>query len=82
MRKYIEKNQLEHGLYYEGHCRNAGIARWDANRNKFFYWRQKFGEGFFEEINHCQDDNGYDLFYPQKINHLPMRYIPLDDDKI
>ena len=63
----VQKKDLVDGAYYQGHCRNAEVARWFAGQNRFTYWRTKFGYIFLEDINHPADDNGYDLFYPAKI---------------
>lgn len=73
----ITKQQLEHGAYYAGHCRNATEARWDANRQLFFYWRYKFGQTFKEEICHPEDEQRYDVFIPEHklIDHT--KEIPL-----
>lgn len=62
---FITKEHLQDGAYYIGKCRNASIARWDAKENKFYYWRQKFSFLFIESINHPEDDDGFDLFYPK-----------------
>ena len=76
----VEKKDLVHGEYYFGDCRNADTARWDANRNKFYYWRNKFGQRFVEDINHFEDDNGFDLFYPEHVVDYGVNKIPLRDD--
>jgi len=62
----IPKNKLIDGKEYIGNCRNASKATWDAKRNVFVYMRNKFGSVFPEDINHFEDDNGYDLFVPIK----------------
>lgn len=64
LEKFIAKKDLKHGAYYKGHCRNARVAMWDQPNNVFWYMRKKFGQTFSEEINHPEDDHGYDLFYP------------------
>lgn len=64
MREIIPKKDLVDGEWYEGHCRNASIAKWNAEKNKFFYVRTKFDWRFWEDINHPEDDNGFDLFRP------------------
>lgn len=58
----IPKNKLEINRYYLGHCRNASVAMWDGN--VFWYMRTKFAHIFAEDINHFEDDNGFDLFVP------------------
>lgn len=60
----IKKSELKAGAYYIGECRNASIARW--NGKVFHYLRSKFGNVFAEEINHPEDDNGFDLFIPME----------------
>lgn len=70
----LSKQHLVDGRYYYGHCRNARVARWDANgkprgvedgpTGRFVHIRHKFGDSFPESINHPEDDNGYDFFIP------------------
>jgi hypothetical protein len=60
----IPKDKLVIGKTYIGHCRNADEAVWLGD--KFEYNRTKFGCTFKEEINHFEDDDGYDLFVPLK----------------
>ena len=61
----IPKAQLEVGKTYIGSCRNAREAIWKGDH--FTYKRYKFGCTFDEDINHFEDDNGYDLFVPIKL---------------
>ena len=61
----IPKNELVVGDTYSGICRNADEAVW--NGKKFTYDRYKFGSCFKEDINHFEDDDGYDVFVPMKI---------------
>lgn len=61
----IPLNQLEIGKTYIGSCRNASEAVWQGE--KFIYQRHKFGFTFPEEINHFQNDNGFDVFVSIKI---------------
>lgn len=58
----IPKKELIVGRTYYGDCRNAGKAVW--NGDNFTYTRYKFGTTYDEDINHFEDDNGYDLFIP------------------
>lgn len=51
----IKKCDLKHGAYYEGRCRNASIARWDAENGYFIHWRTKFNDTFLEAIPHYDD---------------------------
>lgn len=67
--KWVEKNfipipkaKLITGHEYQGICRNANKAIW--NGLVFVYERHKFGSSYLEEINHYEDDDGYDLFVP------------------
>lgn len=62
----IPKKDLIDGQTYFGKCRNARTAIWNKERNCFVYKRNKFGYVFDEDINHFEDDNGYDLFVPIK----------------
>lgn len=61
----IPKKDLIVGKTYLGDCRNASEATW--NGKVFVYKRRKFNWEYDEEINHFEDDNGYDLFVPLKI---------------
>ena len=60
----IPKSELVVGQEYPGYCRNACKAVW--NGKVFHYMRKKFGGEFLEEINHYEDDDGYDVFVPVK----------------
>lgn len=62
----LPKSELEDHAYYIGSCRNAMVARWNNELDKFTYMRNKFDNIFPENINHPQDDNGFDLFTPLK----------------
>jgi hypothetical protein len=72
----LPKAALIPGHYYTGRCRNARIARWDGEQ--FWYWRVKFGDRFTEPINHPEDDNGFDLFLPERYAFGPEEGIPLE----
>ena len=61
----IPKENLIVGHTYLGDCRNASKAVWKEN-GRFEYMRTKFGWTYPEEINHFQDDDGYDVFTPIK----------------
>ena len=73
----IAKKDLIHGQYYKGHCRNAEVARWNENDNKFYHWRFKFGHTFLEEIKHPDDEKYYDVFVPEKVLEVIEKEIPL-----
>ncbi len=74
----IAKSELEHGAYYAGRCRNASVARWDADKQKFLHWRTKFNETFLEEICHPEDDTMFDVFVVESKIDSPVKEIPLD----
>lgn len=61
----IPKEELIVGETYIGSCRNASEAVW--NGENFTYMRTKFGTTYTENINHFQDDDGYDVFVPIKV---------------
>ena len=73
----IAKAELEHGAYYTGRCRNASLARWDANKQCFVHWRTKFGSRFTEEIKHPEDDQDFDVFVVEEKTENPEQEIPL-----
>jgi hypothetical protein len=58
----IAKADLVHGEYYRGRCRNAQIARWNAERERFVHWRTKWGQTYTEEICHPEDEQHFDVF--------------------
>lgn len=61
----IPKKDLVVGQTYMGECRNASEAKWIGEC--FVYDRYKWGHTFPENINHYEDDDGYDVFVPIKI---------------
>ena len=61
----IPKDKLIVDQEYMGNCRNTCKATWKGEY--FIYLRYKFGEEFYEKINHYEDDNGYDVFVPIEI---------------
>lgn len=63
----IKKEDLINGKKYFGTCRNASEAIWNSEKQRFTYIRTKFGSSFEEDINHPEDDNGFDLFVPIKL---------------
>lgn len=60
----IPKNQLAHGKWYVGYCRNASKAWWNAEQQVFSYKRVKWSYEYWEDIPHPEDDEGYDIFVP------------------
>jgi hypothetical protein len=71
----IAKQDLIHGAYYTGRCRNADEARWNADRQVFVHWRTKFNETFLEEIKHPEDDQLFDVFVVEHILENPSKEI-------
>src|ERR1700730_14183694 len=41
-RPILPRDQLNHERYYKGRCRNATVARWNAEEQRFYHWREKF----------------------------------------
>ena len=68
----IPKHELVHGQWYLGACRNSEYARWNAKTQKFDYRRQKFSQIFWDEIEHPEDDTGFDLFFATQITTDPL----------
>ncbi len=62
----IPKQELIHGAYYFGRCRNASVARWNGEEQIFYHWRSKFGETFLECIHCPEDDSVYDVFIAER----------------
>lgn len=61
---FIPLPKLEHGKFYQGNCRNASWAYFDAGTQEFYYIRSKFGSRFVESIRPIEKDDGFDLFIP------------------
>ena len=72
----IPKEDLIPGTYYNGHCRNALLARW--NGKKFIYQRTKFGDTYFRSIYCPEDDVEYDVFFAESICENPSIELPLE----
>jgi hypothetical protein len=72
----LPKLDLEDGVYYQGYCRHATVAMWSAEKSCFIYMRQKFGRRYPDEVNHPEDDNGFDLFVPLR------KIVPREDEII
>lgn len=73
----IKKADLKDGGYYVGECRNASIARWNAEKNEFYYIRSKFGTQFVESLP-CPEDAIDGLDYFQPTGHCPMPPFAID----
>ncbi len=78
--KCLAKSELQDGKYYRGECRNAiaDLARWDTNKNEFYYLRSKFGDTFVEAISHPEDEAHYDVFCVYVLVEKPEFVIPED----
>jgi len=63
----LNKADLIHGAYYKGECRNAEEARWNAEKQLFYYWRTKWGARFLATIHHPEDDEIYDVFVVERL---------------
>jgi hypothetical protein len=68
-RSILPKDQLRHGVYYRGRCRNGTIARWDGERGVFWHWRQKFDRIYLESIKYPADEGFFDVF--RVLDELP-----------
>jgi len=74
----IPKEHLEHGIYYEGTCRNATIARWNDKEEVFYHWRYKYGY-YIETIKCPEDEDHYDVFIAKtRLEGPPRDIIPFD----
>lgn len=54
-RRILPKEQLRHGAFYKGRCRNSTIARWNSEEQYFYHWREQFGRIFIETIKYPTD---------------------------
>lgn len=66
-REHIPLAELQDGVTYKGHCRNATKATWNAETQRFTYLRRKFGMEFEEDIYPPELDQNYDVFFAQGI---------------
>ncbi len=79
-RPILPKDQLRHGAYYKGRCRNATIARWHADEQCFYHWREKFGRIYIETIKYPTDQSEpwWDVFDVVEELPNPKFDIPFD----
>ena len=63
----IQKKDLIDGEVYIGEHRIGNLGKWCADKDKFEYWRYKYGTRFIDDCNHFEDDDGYALFVPIKL---------------
>ena len=77
----VPRENLEHGAYYHGTCRNATVARWNAETQRFAYVRIKFDAVFPEEIGYWVDsqpgEHRFDEFRPFGKMENPPFEIPM-----
>jgi len=76
-RPVLPKSELQHGHYYVGRCRNASVARWNANQQCFYHWRKKFDRIYIQKIKHPVDEPEFDVFRVLKELAEPKFEIPL-----
>ena len=81
-RPILLKDRLVHGRYYKGRCRNATVARWNSEKQKFFHWREKMGRIYIETIKYPTDEKEpwWDVFDVVEELPDPKFEIPLDHD--
>jgi len=79
-RPILTKNQLNHGRYYKGRCRNATVARWNAKQQQFYHWRKKFDRIYIQTIKHPRDEMELfsDIFWVVEELSRPRFEIPFD----
>jgi hypothetical protein len=77
------KDRLVHGTNYKGRCRNATIARWDAEREVFWHWQQMLGRIFLQTIRSPSDETIPELDVFDVVEELPdpKFEIPFDPDR-
>jgi len=56
------------------------VARWNAENQRFYYWRTKFGDVFLATLPHKEDDSGFDYFDPFHV--IADDYIRFSDDAV
>ena len=76
----IPLHNLEVGKTYVGFCRNSSEAIWQGE--KFVYQRYKWGTTYPEEINHFQNDDGYDVFVPVRLKAITNKFDKAIADRI
>jgi hypothetical protein len=77
----VPVEELEHGAYYFGSCRNARVARRNAETKRFVYVREKFGQVFCEDIGYwvaaTAGEHRFDEYKPYCKTESPPFEIPL-----
>ena len=60
----VAKKDLVDGEWYYGDHRNCNFAKWNQKENQFNYIRYKFGNNYWDNCNHFEDDDGFALLVP------------------
>jgi hypothetical protein len=81
-RPTLSKSLLKDGAYYKGCCRNATVARWNEAEQRFYHWREKFGNIFIETIKYPTDEEEpwWDVFFVVEELEAVKFEIPFDDN--
>src|SRR5262249_38747423 len=81
-RLILAKEHLRDGAYYKGRCRKATVARWNGKEQRFYHWREKFGNIFVETIKYPTDEvePWWDVFDVVEELSNPRFEIPFDSD--
>lgn len=81
-RAILSKDKLAHGGYYKGRCRNATVARWNAEDQCFYHWREKLGHIYIETIKYPTDEEElwWDVFDVIEELPNPKFEIPFDEE--
>src|ERR1700693_264818 len=54
--RFCKKDQLQHVTVYTGRCQHSTIARWNANENRFYLWREKSHKIYIETAMYPTDE--------------------------
>ena len=83
-RRILPRDQLMHGKYYKGRCRHTTVARWNAEEECFYHWREKMGFVYVAEINYPTDsfEPWWDVFDVVEELSDPRFEIPFDADAV
>lgn len=60
----IPKEKLVNDRYYLGESEEAEIARWDGERQLFWFLKHRIADVTLESVEHPEDDKGMDVFVP------------------
>lgn len=74
----IRGEDLEHGKYYLGKCRNAYVGKWNDDKKVMEHMRYKFGVFTKDNVNYLDNDDNFDLFVAIKEideKDVPEKYI-------